>query len=175
MSYLLAFINSPACGLSQPCKSLEKDLASGYRFAELLVHQKVLPAESLTSLRDVPDDLDQCLHNYDTVCKGLDTLGVSYKRAVIGKCISGHRGAAASLLMPVKKALAARGQPPAPPVELSTATSRYKKFTREPLTDWGSDDFMQRTMDSRKPEQWNLIDMDGTHHATTQHAARGTR
>ena len=42
---------------------------------------------------DDPASLEQCVQNFEVVCKGLDALGVTFKQSVIGKVIQGNRGA----------------------------------------------------------------------------------
>ena len=141
------------CGLSKHVDQMEKDFASGYLLCELLTKKGVL--DSMEGTAEVPplmagetgEDhamaVKQTLKNFEVGCKGLEALGVIYKKNVISQIAAGERGAASALLMSVKKALLARGKPPEPPAEMSTASVRPKEFIRASVTDYGADDFTQ--------------------------------
>ena len=141
---------------SGPVKNIEADFADGLRFVELLVYEKVMPADALDRLRG-----RHPLEVFDEVCSALDGIECAYSTEAVGRAAQGQRGGASALLLSVKTTLEARGEnaPPPVPKQLSTFSVRPKAFERPELDDWGKDDFFQKTYETYDIDEFNKIDM----------------
>ena len=158
MAVVLQWVNSGEARLSKTVTSLEKAFGSGYLLGELLYKRGMLEKKQYEALVDA-DDMETALQNFDVVVGALEAAQVPFEKAEIGKVVMRQRGAAAKLLLAIKE-IHEKGVPvPPPPKPNPLATVRPKQFLRARLSDWGCDDFEEKTVKRVGFHNWNALDM----------------
>ena len=145
MAVVLQWVNSNEARLSRTVTSLERSFGSGFLLGELLYKRGWLEKKAFEKLQD-DVQVEAALQNYELVCATLDAHQVPYERAQIGKVVMRQRGAAAKLLLAVKEVFEHGVPQIKPPGPDPLATTRPKVFERARLSDWGVDDFEERTV-----------------------------
>ena len=158
MAVVLQWVNSNEARLSKTVTSLERAFGSGYLLGELLYKRGMLEKKQYEALVDA-DDMETALQNFDVVVGALEAAQVPFEKAEIGKVVMRQRGAAAKLLLAIKE-IHEKGVPgPPPPKPDPLATVRPKQFLRARLSDWGCDDFEEKTVKRVGFNNWNALDM----------------
>ena len=158
MAVVLQWVNSNEARLSKTVTSLERAFGSGYLLGELLYKRGMLEKKQYEALVDA-DDMETALQNFDVVVGALEAAQVPFEKAEIGKVVMRQRGAAAKLLLAIKE-IHEKGVPvPPPPKPNPLATVRPKQFLRARLSDWGCDDFEEKTVKRVGFHNWNALDM----------------
>jgi len=124
---------------------------------QLLVALSWLDPAQFANMTNRSTTLDR-LANFEVVDRCLSQKNVNYDDNLIPLIVTESRGAAASLLLRIKKAKEASLAPPVREKMKSTQSVRPKEFSRGALTDWGQDDFLVKTMEEVGTHNFNKLD-----------------
>ena len=131
--------------------------ANGYLFGEVLLVLSYLTSSDYAEFKSGNSTVIR-LSNYALVTKCLSSAGVSYDSRLIPLIMTEARGASADLLLRIKSHWESRDMPAPVPKVLSTHSVRARTFVRPPHTDWGQDDFYERTMAVIGTQDYNMLD-----------------